>query len=74
MKLLQNLFLAIFLCLSAQSMAQIPGYMGKRLIYDVELQFMPILLTPLPIPMLDTKAFIFVTVWESVMCFHVLIC
>jgi hypothetical protein len=46
MKLLQNVFLAIFLCISVCAKAQIPGYIGKRLYFDAEFQFMPALYTP----------------------------
>ncbi|MEY4935281.1 MAG: hypothetical protein RIS64_1640 [Bacteroidota bacterium] len=45
MTLLQNVFLAIFLCITAQLTAQIPGYMGKRLVFDAEFQFMPVIST-----------------------------
>jgi hypothetical protein len=46
MQLLQNVFLAILLCISVCADAQIPGYMGKRLFFDAEFQFMPALYTP----------------------------
>lgn len=46
MKLLQNVFLAIFLCIGMCATAQIPGYMGKRFLIDAEIQAIPALLTP----------------------------
>ncbi len=46
MKLLQNVFLAIFLCISGCLNAQIPGYIGKRLFFNAEFQFVPVAYTP----------------------------
>lgn len=46
MHLLQNVFLAMFLYISTCATAQIPGYMGKRLVIDAEIQTYLALLTP----------------------------
>jgi hypothetical protein len=46
MHLLQNVFLAMFVCVSTCATAQIPGYMGKRLVIDAEIQAFPALITP----------------------------
>jgi hypothetical protein len=46
MQPLQNVFLALLLCISARTTAQIPGYMGKRFLIEAEIQAAPAIFTP----------------------------
>jgi hypothetical protein len=46
MHLLRTVFFAMLLCCGTGATAQIPGYMGKRLVIDAEIQAFPALFTP----------------------------